>query len=458
MDDTIAAISTPAGEGGIGIIRVSGPGALAVAGKVFTTRHTPPGDLPTHTIHHGHALHPGTGDILDEALLLVMLGPHSFTGEDVVEIQCHGGWTTTSLILEAALEAGARLASPGEFTRRAFLNGRLDLAQAESVIEIIRARTEAGQKAALSRLSGGLSAEIRRLKNVLMDLVAGTEASLDHEEEEIEAPDPEALAGALGGLSEEIRGLLEKSREGSLYQDGLKAVIIGRPNVGKSSLFNALLEEERAIVTPLPGTTRDIIGEYIAIRGIPVKIVDSAGIREAGCEIEMEGVRRSLRELTTSPVVIMVLDSSQGITPEDRRIFKMFSGKKALIALNKCDLPGGIDREEANRAFPGRGVISMSCLTHQGLEELREALYRAATSGLEVTGSPEVTANIRHRDVLRRSADLLSKAVWTLEAGLALDAAAGDMRLALEALGEITGETATEDILDAVFSNFCIGK
>jgi tRNA modification GTPase len=461
MDDTatIAAISTPAGEGGIGIVRISGPRALPVAEAVFKpSSGRSPLDFPTHTIHHGTISDPLTGEAIDEALLMIMRAPRSYTGEDVVEIQGHGGPATMEAILESALQAGARLADPGEFTRRAFMGGRLDLAQAEAVIDLIRSRTEEARKAALTQLSGRLSVEVAHLRESLLGLVAEVEASLDLEEEEFQGISTDKLTSRAEEIRRGILSLVERSREGSLYQEGLKAVIAGKPNVGKSSLLNALLEEERAIVTPRPGTTRDTIEEFINLGGIPVKIVDTAGIHEARCEIEMEGVRRSVREVTNSPLVILVLDASKPIGPEDARIADLARGKNALIALNKTDLPGKTDRETVLGTFPGPPVIDISCVTHKGLEKLREALQQAATSGVNISGNPELTANRRHRQALSRAADLLASSTEAASRGMPLDASAADLRSALDALGEITGETATEDILKAIFQNFCVGK
>ncbi len=457
--DTIAAISTPLGEGGIGIIRLSGPEALPVALRVFTS---PSGsvrpEIHSHTVHYGFVRHPVSGEHIDEVLLLYLRAPRSFTGEDVVEFQGHGGPAATSAVLEAVLLGGARLAEPGEFTRRAFLHGRLDLSQAEAVLDLIRARTEAARKMAFAGLTGALSREVEALQEEIMGLTAELEAALDHDEDELDPLPPERLRSLLEGVADRLHHLRKVSRESALYREGIKAVIAGRPNVGKSSLLNALLGEEKAIVTPHPGTTRDSVEGWLSVRGVPVMLVDGAGIREAGCDIEREGVLRAVRQVQSAPVVLLVMDASTELGPEDRAILELASASRSLIVLNKIDLPRKVTVDLLHGEFPGVPVVEISCALRQGLDTLEEVLHQLITAGMELLAQPGLSANARQREILERAGERLDGAREAVREGRALDAVAADLRLAREALGEITGETAPEDLLDLIFSRFCCGK
>jgi tRNA modification GTPase len=452
LSDTIAAIATPLGEGGIAMIRLSGPQSLAVADASFRPAggYSQPSAAPTHTVHYGHVVR--RGRVVDEVLLSVLRAPRTFTREDVVEITCHGGLLPAKLVLDTVLENGARLAAPGEFTRRAFLNGRLDLAQAEAVADLIHARTELAAAAAQEQLAGQLSRRIDRLRDDLMKILAHVEAHIDFPDEDIAPDTREKLVERLRAALDFMDALLRTAGEGRLLRRGIRAAIIGRPNVGKSSLLNQLLGQERAIVSPAPGTTRDTIEETAGVRGIPVVFIDTAGLREATDEIEAEGVRRSRRTVAAAELILHVLDGSEPLEAADSQFLTEFSGKKRLLVRNKSDLPRRLDLPE------GLAATDVCCLTGAGIEELKDAIQNALWSGGVPAEMLEVMINSRHEDALRRARAAAERAVSALGANLGLELAAIDLRLAASAVGEIVGKTATEDLLEAIFSQFCLGK
>jgi tRNA modification GTPase len=453
LADTIAAIATPLGEGGIALIRLSGPRSLAIAGAAFHPlgkSSLAPAAAPTHTIHYGRILR--AGRVIDEVLLSVLRAPRTFTREDVVEITCHGGLLTAKLVLDAILEQGARLAEPGEFTRRAFLNGRIDLAQAEAVADLIHARTDLAAAAAREQLAGHLSRRINLLRDDLMKILAHVEAHLDFPDEDI-APDTqqkllERLRAAISFMDE----LLRTANEGQLLRRGVRAGIVGRPNVGKSSLLNQLLGHDRAIVSPIPGTTRDTIEETASVRGLPVVFIDTAGLREATDQIEVEGVRRSRGVLAAAELILHVLDGSAPLSSGDEKLWEEFAGKKRLLIRNKADLAQRLELPA------GRNAISVSCLTGAGLEELKDAIQEMLCAGGIHAEMLQVMVNSRHEDALRRARSAATRAEEALRNGAGLELTALDLRLAANAVGEIVGKTTTEDLLDSIFSQFCIGK
>ncbi|MCS7091369.1 MAG: tRNA uridine-5-carboxymethylaminomethyl(34) synthesis GTPase MnmE [Verrucomicrobiota bacterium] len=454
-DDTIAAIATPPGEGGLAVIRISGPEALAIADRIFHPagkRGCKPSEAPTHTLHYGH-IH-RQGQRIDEVLLAVMRRPRTYTREDVVEISCHGGPLVTRLVLQAVLEAGARHAQPGEFTRRAFLNGRLDLTQAEAVADFIAARTERALAAARAQLGGGLSRRLHQLRDELMLALAHVEAQIDFPEDDLATDTREAIIARLEAGLRWVEELLRTAEEGQILRQGIRAAIVGRPNVGKSSLLNLLLGQERAIVSPRPGTTRDTIEETANIRGIPVVLVDTAGVREARDEIEQEGIRRSHQAVTHADLLLHVLDRSEPWTAEDQQLWTQFARRRRLVVLNKADLPARLVLPETSEPR-----VEISCRTGEGLENLKSALENLIWSGRQPTHeASEACINQRHQGVLLRVRQSLVHALTSLRAGLPLDLVAVDMRAATDALGELVGQTATEDLLDLIFSRFCIGK
>jgi len=441
MEDTIAAIATPLGEGGLAVIRVSGPNAFAVADRSFRGKTTPSA-AATHTVHYGHVIR--DGDVIDEALLTVLRAPRTFTGEDTVEISCHGGVLAAKLTLDTLLTNGARLAQPGEFTKCAFLNGRIDLTQAEAVIDLIHSRTDLALRAANQQLAGHLGARVNALRDSLMLVLAHVEAHIDFPDEDITPDTKEKLLDRLRTSLFEIEALLKTAPEGQILRRGIRAAIIGKPNVGKSSLLNRLLGHERAIVSPIPGTTRDTIEEAANIRGIPVIFVDTAGLRESQDMIELEGIRRSRESVEKAELILHVLDQS---TPDPDGTIG--TTKPIVTILNKTDLPHAFDRPDA---------IQISCATGQGLEQLKDRIKELLWSGSAGAIASDVMINSRHEAALRSAQAGIANTIESFEKGASIELAALDLRLAVNAVGEIVGKTTTEDLLDAIFSQFCIGK
>jgi len=455
LDDTIAAIATPLGEGGLAVIRLSGPEALNVGDKSFVPvgKHSlKPSLAATHTIHYGKILR--AGRTVDEVLLSVMRAPRTFTREDIVEITCHGGLLPAKLVLDAVLENGARLAEPGEFTKRAFLNGRLDLAQAEAVADLIHSQTELALAAANEQLAGKLSQRINQLRDDLMKTLAHVEAHIDFPDEDI-APDTRAqlLARLEHGVAF-MDELLRTANEGQILRRGIRAAIVGRPNAGKSSLLNQLLGHDRAIVSPIPGTTRDTIEETANIRGLPVVFVDTAGLRDAGDEIEVEGIRRSREALAKAELILHVLDASEPLTKADENYLAEFTDKKRLLVRNKSDLPLKMILPSALN----ESGVAVSCLTGQGIEDLKDATKNLVWVGEIKTEMLQVMINSRHQDALRRARAGTLRTFAALRDDVPLDLVALDLRIAVNAVGEVVGKTTTEDLLDSIFSQFCLGK
>lgn len=461
FDDTIAAIATPLGEGGLAVIRISGRHALAVADKAFRpvgAHASKPSAAVSHTIHYGKVMRGGKQ--VDEVLCAVMRAPRTFTREDVVEITCHGGVLATKTVFDTVLECGARPALPGEFTQRAFLNGRLDLAQAEAVADLIHARTELALSAANEQLAGKLSQRINQLRDELMLTLAHLEAHIDFPEEDI-APDTHAqLAGRMERGIAFMAELLRTANEGQILRRGIRAAIIGRPNAGKSSLLNQLLGHDRAIVSHIAGTTRDTIEETANVRGIPVVFIDTAGLREAKDEIESEGIRRSRESLAKAELILHVLDASESLHAEDEKLLAEFAAKKRILVRNKMDLPVKLAfkseiRNQKSEIVPQVDVCSK---TGAGVEQLKDAIKALVWSGSITAEMAQVTINSRHQDALKRACGSLRLALDALRGNASLEFVALDLRQGIAAVGEIVGKTTTEDLLDAVFSQFCIGK
>lgn len=453
LNDTIAAIATAVGEGGIAVIRLSGPKSFAIADACFQPvgkTSLAPSAAPTHTIHFGKILR--KGQVIDEVMLAVLRAPRTFTREDVVEISCHGGVLPAKLVLETLLEHGARLAGPGEFTRRAFLNGRIDLTQAEAVADLIHSRTELALAAANEQLAGKLSQRINVLRDDLMKTLAHIEAHIDFPDEDIAPDTRETLLTRLENGIAFIDELLRTANEGRILRRGIRAAIIGRPNVGKSSLLNQLLGHDRAIVSTIPGTTRDTIEETANVRGIPVVFIDTAGLRDASDEIEAEGIRRSRTALAEAELILHVLDGSEPLTPFDEKLISEFAQKKRLFVRNKSDLPTRLQLPD------GLDAVGVCCLTGQGLEALKDAIKEMAWAGEIHSEMWQVMINARHQNALQRAREGIERTVHALRDGLALELAAMDLRIAADAVGEIVGKTTTEDLLDTIFSQFCIGK
>ncbi|MBN2099844.1 MAG: tRNA uridine-5-carboxymethylaminomethyl(34) synthesis GTPase MnmE [Dehalococcoidia bacterium] len=442
--DTIAAISTPLGEGGIGIVRLSGDEAFSIARAIF------PGKLSDRRLSYGHIIDPETGERVDEVLVSYMAAPRTYTREDVVEINCHGGPLPLQRILQVALRHGARLAQPGEFTLRAFLNGRIDLAQAESVLDVVRARTTASLRLALQGLDGRLSSAIRDLRQPLLSALAYLTARIDFPEDEVPSQD---VVRPLDEALRTLRDLIATADAGIVYRCGVKTAIVGRPNVGKSSLLNRLLREDRSIVTPLPGTTRDTVEEVANLGGVPFLLVDTAGIIHSKDLVESLGVERTRRAVEQADVVLLMIDVSQPITDADREIAALIGEKATVVVANKCDLP-----HQANPGELEREAVYTSALSGEGLSHLEEKMVELALGGRVMVSDAPMVNNPRHKDALERAAKSLDQALQDLEKGLPDDFVTIHLTASLNALGELTGETVQEDLLEAIFANFCIGK
>ena len=457
LGDTIAAISTPLGVGGIGIVRLSGPQAQAIAAEVFRRKGRPTA-LRSHCFYLGEIIRPDDQAVLDEVLLVFMRQPKTYTREDIIEIHCHSGPLVLQKILQVLLEKGARLAEPGEFTKRAFLNGRIDLTQAEAVIDLIRSQSERSLELANRQRSGRLAAEIRRLRGTLLSLLTLLEASIDFPEDEIPELSPGEAIRRLGELEHELEGLLHTYDEGKLFREGIAAVIVGRPNVGKSSLLNALLQEERAIVTAIPGTTRDVIEEGVTIQGVPLRIMDTAGLRPATDAIEEEGVRRTRESLLAADLAIWVLDGSESLTSEDLDILPQLLCKKMVITVNKNDLPQRLHTEPLRSQIPEAPIIGISALRGWGIDSLKEAIRAVALNGRVDSAADVVISNLRHKQAIERGREALIQAKEAFQTRIPPECIALDLKLALEALGEIVGDSPAEEILERIFSEFCVGK
>ena len=458
-EDTISAVATAPGEGGIGIVRISGSDAAAIASKIFRPHSGKSvADIASHHATYGTVIDPKTGETVDEALLLLMYAPHSYTKEDVAEIQCHGGIVSLRKILLLTYAHGARPAEAGEFTKRAFLNGRLDLTQAEAVIDIIRAKTDASQEMAVSQLTGKLSAKIGELRHNLLHQIAALEAAIDFPEEDIEETAVEETCEVVKNTLQDINTLLKGASVGRILKDGLKTVIVGKPNVGKSSLMNALSESDRAIVTNVPGTTRDVIEEYINLGGIPLRIVDTAGIRETDDIVEKIGVEKSQEWIEQADLILFLLDVSREISEEDEDIFRLIEGKKALIILNKSDLIAKLDRADIEARSTGHTVLTIAAQTGDGLDELKEAITDLVYEGTVKQEESVLLTNTRQIHLLEKASRSLRGAEDTIGAGMPADCIVIDLRGAWETLGEVTGDAVGDDIIDQIFTQFCIGK
>lgn len=460
MEDTIVAIATPLGEGSIGVVRISGPEAIAVGRRVFQPKVNQDWYIKeNYKLVYGHVVEPDSREIIDEVLLSVMRGPRSFTAEDVVEISCHGGIVPLRRVLEVVLRQGARLAEPGEFSKRAFVNGRLDLAQAESIIDIIRAKTDAGAKIAMSQLGGKLSEKVHGLQNELLGLLAKIEAFIDFPEDDIPEATLEEMAHRCNGLLIVIEQLLESADTGKVYREGLRTVIVGKPNVGKSSLLNALLREQRAIVTDIPGTTRDVIEEVLNIKGVPLKIIDTAGLRETQDLVEKLGVERSRQLLNQADLVLLVLDASTGLSEDDLNVINLIKDKKVLVLINKVDIAdNAIETDQLKQLIGYSDVLEISAQKDIGLDRLEQSILDLVFQGKITAADNVLVSNSRHKHALERAKQHLLEAGRGMQQSVPPDLVSIDLKSAWEILGEITGNTVTEDLIDRIFADFCIGK
>ena len=458
--DTIAAIATARGEAGIGIVRVSGSLALPIAAELFRSpRAVSPTELPTHTLTYGHVVDATASDeIIDEVLLGIMHAPRTYTGEDIVEFNCHGGIVPLTAVLDLVVRNGARVAEPGEFTKRAFLNGRLDLAQAEAVAELIASKTDLSRKVAVEALAGKLSDTVNRLSDRLASLLAEIEASIDFPEEDLDFMKVEAQLETAHSVQTDLTVLLETATEGRIITEGVNVAILGKPNVGKSSLLNALIGTKRAIVTDTPGTTRDTIEEAVNISGIPLRLIDTAGIRQTTDIVEQQGVERSKAVLDRSELLLLMFDASQPLNDADLDLLQTAQSSKAILILNKVDLPVVTPATALLAHCPKKRVVETAIPEGKGIDALKAAVCDELLGGESVVGESPIVTNARHQEALRRANEGLNYAIESLENGMPPDLVAVDLRISLDGLGDIVGKTTTEDILDRIFSQFCVGK
>jgi tRNA modification GTPase len=466
-EETIAAIATPPGPGGIGIIRISGPLALPIVKKIFHPRYkTSSPAFESHRMNYGYIHAPISFEVIDEVLVVFMQSPHTYTREDVVEIQSHGSYLVLQEILSIIIAHGARLAQPGEFTKRAFLNGRLDLTQAEAVLELIEARTDEARSVAVGQLQGRLYEEVSTIQKNLLALRAIIEVAIDFPEDEADIIDSAVLSGKLRDEVEAgLEKLITRADEGKIFREGISAVILGRPNVGKSSLLNTLLEEERALVTPVPGTTRDTIEEIVNIKGIPVRLVDTAGIRHTSETVEELGIQRARAKLADADLVLFMLDASEPLTAEDQALYNSIKQnrkkQKTLLVLNKIDAAIGTNTEQYRTDLGNEDIVAISAKLHTGITELKDSVFSLITGRAKGPGwDPGAAAvpNIRHKTALQKALAACRGAQQGLETNISPDLLAIDIQSALDHLGDIVGETTTEDVLDLIFEKFCIGK
>jgi tRNA modification GTPase len=456
-NDTIAAISTPVGEGGIAVIRVSGPEAIPIVDSVYRGKQSLK-EADSHTVHYGHIVHPETGERIDEVLVTVMRAPRTFTREDVVEVSCHGGMVPVQNTLEVLLSAGARLAEPGEFTKRAFLNGRIDLSQAEAVIDLIRAKTDRAARVAMHQAEGRLSKMIQCLRQKIIESLAHLAVNVDYPEYDAEEMTANMLLKECREVEAEIDRLLQTARQGKILREGIATVIVGRPNVGKSSLLNALTHENKAIVTDIPGTTRDVIEEYVNVRGVPLRLIDTAGIRETEDVVERIGVERSHRAMEQADLVILVLNHNEPLTEDDRRLIELIREQTAIVMVNKTDLPRRIDLDEVKRLIGDKPLITTSLKEERGIEDLEQAIADLFFTGKMEVGDTAIVSNARHIHLLERAKRSVREVINGIESGMPLDMVEIDLKNAWQALGEIIGDAVAEDLIDQIFSQFCLGK
>ena len=465
-NDTIAAISTPIGESGIGIVRISGPKALEIAQELFRDKKlnkTKIKDFSNHTVHYGFVVDPGSGEKIDEVILVLMKKPQTYTREDIIELNCHGGILSLRKVLETAINCGARMAEPGEFTKRAFLNGRIDLSQAEAVIDLIQAKTERSLSSSLAQLGGSLKKKITDLRNRLIRISAEIEAPMDFPDQDIKEIYPKKVEENISYILKEVDSLIETLDYGKILKEGINALIVGKANVGKSSLFNTLLRENRAIVTHLPGTTRDTIEELINIKGIAFKVIDTAGLKTPENVIEKISIKRMMKHLKEAKLILAMFDSSVPLSSEDKEVIKEIKkgkneSKKVIVIENKIDLKQKIDRQKLFGLLNIKDSIKMSLKEKIGIEDLEEKLVRAAMEGLVIPENGVVINNVRQANQLNRAKQGLEHVLAGLKKKIAYDFLTIDLKDVLDSLGEITGDSISDEIVNDIFSRFCIGK
>ena len=453
--DTIAAISTPIGEGGISIVRMSGEDAVKIANKVFKGANLT--EVSTHTIHYGHIVDPESKKVIDEAMVTVLRAPKTFTREDIVEVNCHGGIVVTNHILQLLLANGARMADPGEFTKRAFVNGRIDLTQAESVMDIVRAKTDKARQVAVGQLAGGLLEKIRAMRKEILDTLANVEVNIDYPEYDADQITADQMAKTSKDVIAEIDKLLNTAQEGTILRNGLATAIVGQPNVGKSSLLNYLTKSDKAIVTDVAGTTRDTLEEYVSVKGVPLKLIDTAGIHHTEDKVEKIGVERSQKALQQADLVLLLLDGSKNLADEDKALIEETKNKKRIIILNKMDIGQNLNVQEMKK-LTNSEVISTSILKQVNLDELENLIKKLFFSGITNSNDQILVTNQRQSGLLAKAKKQLEDVISAVEDGVPVDIAQIDFNGAWDTLGEITGDSAPDELINALFSQFCLGK
>ncbi|HAR7073815.1 TPA: tRNA uridine-5-carboxymethylaminomethyl(34) synthesis GTPase MnmE [Staphylococcus aureus] len=456
--DTITSISTPMGEGAIGIVRLSGPQAVEIADKLYKGKHLL-NDVPSHTINYGHIIDPESKEVVEEVMVSVLRAPKTFTREDIIEINCHGGILTINRVLELTMTYGARMAEPGEFTKRAFLNGRIDLSQAEAVMDFIRSKTDRASKVAMNQIEGRLSDLIKKQRQSILEILAQVEVNIDYPEyDDVEDATTEFLLDQSKEIKQEINRLLDTGAQGKIMREGLSTVIVGKPNVGKSSMLNNLIQDNKAIVTEVAGTTRDVLEEYVNVRGVPLRLVDTAGIRETEDIVEKIGVERSRKALSQADLILFVLNNNEALTQEDYTLYEVVKNEDVIVIVNKMDLEQNIDINEVKDMIGDTPLIQTSMLKQEGIDEL-EIQIRDLFFGGEVQNQDMTyVSNSRHISLLKQARQTIQDAIDAAESGVPMDMVQIDLTRTWEILGEIIGETASDELIDQLFSQFCLGK
>ncbi|MEJ7534381.1 tRNA uridine-5-carboxymethylaminomethyl(34) synthesis GTPase MnmE [Staphylococcus hominis] len=456
--DTITSISTPMGEGAIGIVRLSGPEAVEIGDKLYKGKKKLK-DVPSHTINYGHIIDPETDEVVEEVMISVLRAPKTFTREDIIEINCHGGILTINRILELTMTHGARMAEPGEYTKRAFLNGRIDLSQAEAVMDFIRSKTDRASKVAMNQIEGRLSDLIKQQRQSILEILAQVEVNIDYPEyDDVEDATTEFLLAQSKKIKNEIDQLLETGTQGKIMREGLSTVIVGKPNVGKSSMLNNLIQDNKAIVTEVAGTTRDVLEEYVNVRGVPLRLVDTAGIRDTEDIVEKIGVERSRKALSEADLILFVLNNNEPLTEEDRTLYEVIKNEDAIVIVNKTDLERRLDIEEVKTMIGDTPLIQTSMLKQEGIDEL-ELQIRDLFFGGEVQNQDMTyVSNSRHISLLKQARQTIQDAIDAAEAGIPMDMVQIDLTRTWELLGEIIGESASDELINQLFSQFCLGK
>lgn len=456
--DTITSISTPMGEGAIGIVRLSGPQAVEIADKLYKGKHLL-NDVPSHTINYGHIIDPESKEVIEEVMVSVLRAPKTFTREDIIEINCHGGILTINRVLELTMTYGARMAEPGEFTKRAFLNGRIDLSQAEAVKDFIRSKTDRASKVAMNQIEGRLSDLIKKQRQSILEILAQVEVNIDYPEyDDVEDATTEFLLEQSKEIKQEINRLLDTGAQGKIMREGLSTVIVGKPNVGKSSMLNNLIQDNKAIVTEVAGTTRDVLEEYVNVRGVPLRLVDTAGIRETEDIVEKIGVERSRKALSQADLILFVLNNNEALTQEDYTLYEVVKNEDVIVIVNKMDLEQNIDINEVKDMIGDTPLIQTSMLKQEGIDEL-EIQIRDLFFGGEVQNQDMTyVSNSRHISLLKQARQTIQDAIDAAESGVPMDMVQIDLTRTWEILGEIIGETASDELIDQLFSQFCLGK